>query len=185
MRARRLAVAAAAALATATVLAGVVLAEPPFFAACGVIKAFTPATATVPGSITIADRVFALTARDRVDGAAVGKVACLGQTVTTSGPVFELVPLPAPVCGEVIGVSTASLDLVVRPTLRLTLGFGAGFSFADPGRAVVACFETGLDAAGRVVAVRSVAGAPTPAPPTPAPSKGVSTLPSTSTVDRP
>jgi hypothetical protein len=169
---------ALAVAATAAVFAEGALAEPPFFATCGVIRAFTPPSATAGGSITIADRTFAVTSRDRMAGAVVGNTVCLNQTVTTSGPAFELVSLPSPACGEVNAVGAASLDLFIQPSLHVTLGFGSGFSFKDPGRAVVACFETGLDASGRVVAVRSVASAPSKAPAT-----GPSTLPSTSTAE--
>jgi hypothetical protein len=151
-------------VASAVLLSAPVTAEPPFVSTCGVIRAFAAPSGSAAGSITIADQTFALTSHDLITAAAVGRIACLDRTVTTSGPAFALVDLPAPLCGEVIGVGAASLDLFVQPTLRLMLGFAAGFSFQDPGRAVTACFDTGLDAAGRVVAVRSITVTPSPRP---------------------
>jgi hypothetical protein len=175
VRAGRVVVLVLGLAAGSDVLAGSALAEPPFVATCGVIRSVTPASATVAGSVVIADRSFALTARDRVNAAVVGGIACLNQTVTTNGPALELVALPSPVCGEVLAVTATALDLVIGPTLRINLGLGAGSAFTDPGRAVNACFETGLDAAGRVVALRRLGGTPSQPP---------ATLPSTSAAGR-
>ena len=161
-------------------LSGPAGAEPPFFATCGCIDALTAPTASAAGSIAIGGRVFALSARDRMPPVPlVGTLGCLNQTVTTSGPVLELLGMPSHVCGftfvldAIPGVSPARIDISVGPNLRLILL--AAPSLEPPGpAATLACFATGIDNAGRATAVRTLTSAPVPAP-------AVTTLPSTST----
>jgi hypothetical protein len=78
---------------------------------------------------------------------------CLHQTVTTSGPVLELLALPTPLCGtsDSLPFDTPTPD---RIDLQIAPGFRAVF-FTAPGLRVpnVApgsrlCFETGVNADG-------------------------------------
>jgi len=113
-------------------LAGDALAEPPSFADCGLVKAYTPATTANAGSITIGSKTIALAVADRMpaDRAAIGQVMCLHQTVTTAGPVLELLPLPTPLCG-----ASDSLPFTATPDridLQIAPGFRAVF-FTAPG----------------------------------------------------
>jgi len=101
---RAIVVVLCAAIAVTVAFGRPALAEPPFIAACGLIRAFTPPSPTAPGSITVGVRTSALTAADHFAQAAFGGVACLNQRVTTSGPVLEVVAVPVPFCGEMLAV---------------------------------------------------------------------------------
>ena len=156
-------------------------AEPPFFATCGRVDAVSFPTASAPGSITIGGRAFALTVRDRTPAVPlVGTLGCLNQTVTTSGPILELLGMPSPMCGQVMGVldpvagvSPAGIDIVLGPNLRVVLFAAPGLDLPGP-RTVFACFETGIDNRGLATAVRTLTASQAPAP-------AVTTMPSTST----
>jgi len=164
-----------------------VSAEPPYLATCGVVRAFTAATASANGSVTIGTSTFALRASDRLPAASpVGLAMCINRTVTTAGPVLELIAMPSPVCGEILGLSPAIpgqrgavIDIVTTtPDLRIALAASASLRFTFPDRSTVACLEVGLDATGTAVASR-VMGATVTVPATmPGP---VTRLPSTAT----
>lgn len=167
---RAIVVVLCAAIAVTVAFGRPALAEPPFIAACGLIRAFTPPSPTAPGSITVGVRTSALTAADHFAQAAFGGVACLNQRVTTSGPVLEVVAVPVPFCGEMLAVGPESLDIRVRPGFRMVVRSAPGFVLAGPGVGVSACFDTGLNAAGELVVTRQHPAGP-------------SMLPSTSTAD--
>jgi len=158
--------------------AGHVSAEPPFFATCGRIDGLSLPTASAPGSITIGGRMFAITLRDRISPvASVGSLGCLNQTVTTSGPLLQLLGMPSHLCGQVMGVldpiagqRPAGIDVLSPPTLRTVLFAAPGLRLPDPN--VFACFETGIDSAGRATAVRTLTASTQTA---------ITSLPSTST----
>jgi hypothetical protein len=164
-----------------------VSAEPPYLATCGAVRAFTAASANMPGSVTIGRATFALHAADRLSAAtSVGNAVCINRTVTTAGPVLEVIAMPSPICGEVLGVSKAIpgqraevLDIVTTtPGLRIALAASPNLGFTFPQRATLACFEIRIDASGTAIAT-TVSGAVVPvrtptAPLTP-------TLPSTAT----
>jgi LPXTG-motif cell wall-anchored protein len=162
-------------------------AEPPYLATCGAVRAFTAPSAGVSGSVTIGTATFALHAPDRLPAAtSVGNAVCINRTVTTAGPVLELIAMPSPICGEVLGVSKAIpaqraevLDIVTTtPGLRIALAASPNLGFTFPQRATLACFGIRIDASGTAIAT-TVSGAVVPvrtptAPLTP-------TLPSTAT----
>jgi hypothetical protein len=157
----------------------VVSAEPPYFATCGRIDALRIPTASAPGSIMIGGGTFAITVRDRIPQLPlIGTLGCLNQTVTTSGPVLELLGMPSHFCGRVMGLiepiagtRPAGIDILSPPTLRTVLLAAPGLQLPGP-QVVLACFETGIDSIGRATAVRTLTASASP---------GITNLPSTST----
>ena len=163
-------------------------AEPPYIATCGTVRAFSEPTPTTPGSVTIGTFTFALRSGDRFPSTTpLGAAMCINRTVTTSGPVLVLFAMPAPICGEVLGIVDgvpgrgSVIDIVTTtPDLRVGLPASPSLGFVFPGRETAACFEVGLDTNGNAFAAR-VMGATVVAPtasPTPA---AISGLPSTAT----
>ena len=170
-------------LVSLAALAGNARAEPPSFADCGLVKAYTPPTAATAGSITIASKTIPVAVADRVpaDRVAVGQVMCLHQTVTTAGPVLELLPLPTPLCGtgDSLPFDTSApnrIDLQIAPGFRAIFLTAPGLRLpsAVPGSRL--CFETGVNAEGWSTISRVISATPLPTP-----SAAPRTLPSTST----
>ena len=162
-------------------------AEPPYIATCGTVRAFSEPTPTVSGSVTIGTHTVALHSGDRFPSTTpLGAAMCINRTVTTSGPVLALIPMPAPICGfagiveAIPGQRGELIDIVTTtPDLRIALPVSESVESVFRG-AATACFEVGLDANGNAFAER-VMGATVLAPtarPTAAP---VSGLPSTAT----
>ena len=181
------------AIALSLALAGLLLggasasAAPPFLATCGLVRALTAPTTSAPGSITIGDRTFTLTASDQVSSSAVGSVRCLTQTTTTSGPVLTLAALPSPLCGEIFGgilenPSGRFLDVIVEPGFHISILAAPSVRLPEgTTTTAVACFETTIDAAGRAVATRIMGAVVTPRPPSTPTLRPAAGLPSTST----
>jgi hypothetical protein len=170
-------------LVSLAALAGNARAEPPSFADCGLVKAYTPPTAAASGSITMGSKTVALAEADRVptDRATVGQVMCLHQTVTTAGPVLELLPLPAPLCGTGDSLPFATgapdrIDLQIAPGFRAIFLTAPGFRLPSVAAGSRLCFETGVNAEGWATIFRVLSATPVLTP-----SIAPRTLPSTST----
>jgi len=179
---RRLLSTVCAILVSFAVSADRVSAEPPFFATCGRIDALSLPTVSAPGSITVGGGTFPITLRDRIPAVAlVGTLGCLNQAVTTSGPVLQLLGMPSHLCGQVMGIldpiaglRPAGIAIFSAPTLRTVLLAAPGLRLPNP-NVVFACFETGIDSAGRATAVRTLTASTQAA---------ITSLPSTSTAAR-
>jgi hypothetical protein len=164
-------------------LAGDARAEPPSFADCGLVKAYNPPSAATAGSITIGTKTVALVAADRVpaDRAPIGQVMCLHQTVTTAGPVLELLRLPAPLCGmgnslPFEAAAPDRIDLQIAPGFRAIFLTAPGFRLPSVAAGSRLCFETGVNAEGWATIFRVISARPVVTP-----SAAPRTLPSTST----
>jgi hypothetical protein len=170
-------------LVSLAALAGNARAEPPSFADCGLVKAYTPPTAATAGSISIGSKTIALAVADRVpaDQAAVGQLMCLHQTVTTAGPVLELLPLPTPLCGTGDSLpfdasAPNRIDLQIAPGFRAIFLTAPGLRLPSVAPGSRLCFETGVNAEGWATLFRIISVTPFTTP-----SAAPRTLPSTST----
>src|SRR5205823_3011991 len=116
----------------------------------------------------------------------VGLAMCINRTLTTAGPVLELIAMPSPICGEVLGLSPAIPDqrgavidiVTTTPGLRIALAASPNLAFTFPQRATSACFEIRIDASGTAIASTVIGAAVPAATPTAPP---ITTLPSTAT----
>jgi len=174
-------------LVSLTFLTTPAAAEPPYLATCGTVRVFIAPSATVAGSVTIGTSTFALHASDQLPAASpVGLAMCINRTLTTAGPVLELIAMPSPICGEVLGLSPAIPDqrgavidiVTTTPGLRIALAASPNLAFTFPQRATSACFEIRIDASGTAIASMVMGAAVPAATPTAPP---ITTLPSTAT----
>jgi hypothetical protein len=134
-----------------------VYAEPPFDAVCGRVNAVSAPTATANGSITIGSQTIPLRAGDRITTASIGTVGCVNRQMTTSGPVLALVPLPTPLCGQVVSAvptpgGSTFLELIVEPGFRIAIRLEPSLAGAVS-EGSSACLNTSLDAQGNAVAL--------------------------------
>jgi hypothetical protein len=174
-------VAVAVALAALVASGAPATAEPPFFATCGLARAFVAPTPSTAGSITIGERTVALSIDDFLPSTSpLGTRACLNRAFRTSGPVQSVIPMPDPLCGEIVSFPDlpTRLDVIAGPGLRVIL-LGATSLRDTFAHGATACLSVGLDAAGRAFAL-GVMGAVVPLP-TPRPTTSASSLPSTAT----
>ncbi|HEY8656340.1 MAG TPA: hypothetical protein VIN34_06365 [Candidatus Limnocylindria bacterium] len=132
--------------------------------ACGSVRAYTPATSTFDGSLTIGTRTYSLGADDvyrrqaeRNGTYVVGRPTCLTGTLA-AGRVdqYSAIGFPDQLCGTVIAFRAPTAGTAGSVTLRLgeaTLVIPSG-SDAGPAPAVAsrACFTLALDAFGDAVA---------------------------------
>ncbi len=174
-------------LVSLTFLTTPAAAEPPYLATCGTVRVFIAPSASVAGSVTIGTSTFALHASDHLPAASpVGLAMCINRTLTTAGPVLELIAMPSPICGEVLGLSPAIPDqrgavidiVTTTPGLRIALAASPNLAFTFPQRATSACFEIRIDASGTAIASMVMGAAVPAATPTAPP---ITTLPSTAT----
>lgn len=145
--------------------------------ACGRLRAYTPATATVPGSISIGSRTFGLPAGvtytpdpagARTDTQRVGQVICLrairddAGVIASYGPDSDLGE-PAPtgaltggMCGRIAAfvAPTASSDGLVALALNIVpFRIPAGTQLTQKAGDAYRCYDLALDAQGDVIAV--------------------------------
>lgn len=163
--------------------------------ACGVVKTFTPATASATGSITIGTRTFAIasgTSSSNVNPAPkVGEATCLNGTLNPAGQLTEfgvLANMPAEFCGTVTAYTPASQTSPGSITVSATTTFvvPTGVQLGTDVGSGHHCFALGLTSAGDAQVLREIAAAsPQPATAaTPAPAvlgRTPGGLPSTST----
>lgn len=144
---------------------------------CGRVTAYTAATATADGSITIGTKTFVIRAGATPTPPppiAVGAVLCVGE-LDASG---ALNPLTAStfgdtVCGAVVG--SAPGTLTIRTNAVWTFPVRSGTTFTSTQLTGTQCFRYELNAQGNAEIVAH-AGAPGASPPA-----GTGQLPSTST----
>jgi hypothetical protein len=166
--------------APVAILAAMLLAARPAVAVgaettfCGRIEAFTPATATADGTITIGSRTFLLRAdalysaigQNRLN-LVVGNSVCLGGARDATGAFTEYIanPMPSAYCGTVTSFTpaTGSTDgaLEIRDVgiARFTIPRGTAVG-ADPTGAPRSCFNVGLDARGDAIVTGRVLTVP-------------------------
>lgn len=133
--------------------------------ACGTVQAYTPATSTVDGSLTIGTRTYVLAADDlyrqqaeRNQTYIIGRPTCLtGAQMAGRVSQYSAIGFPAELCGTVLAFRAPSAGVAGSVTLRdlgeVTLAIPPG-SAAGPAPAASdrACFTLALDRSGDAVA---------------------------------
>lgn len=133
--------------------------------ACGRINAFTTATATTDGSITIGTRTYVLRAdalysqmgQNRL-ALVVGREVCLNGTLDGSGALLQYIGhgIPQPYCGRVQGLraptATTAGSLVIQDTGVATFPIPAGTDLSNdapaPAGTTYKCYSLSVDPAG-------------------------------------
>jgi len=179
----RLATGLAVALAFVLVCAAPALAESRGFP-CGKVTAYTPPTATTPGSIRIGTTTFATTAGSLPNPPppiAVGSILCLTGRLDATGAFTSLTTATLGeqvVCGTVQAFAPASTttpgSVTILSNASWTLPVRAGVALSAAQATGAQCFKFGVNADGNAEVV-GYSGPGTPAP--------VGQLPNTSTRD--
>lgn len=136
---------------------------------CGEIKAFTAATPTTDGSVTIGSRTVVLKADELYSQMAqnrmmleVGRQICLNGSVNAAGEYTQYIAiaLPSPLCGHVMAftapTASAAGSVSIRHTGIATLVIPAGTEVGTVAMPTdtpptYTCFHLGLDADGNAV----------------------------------
>lgn len=144
---------------------GVQAQEQRSLSACGRINAFTQATASTDGSITIGTRAYVLRADalysrsgQNIQALGVGREVCLNGTLDASGAFVQYIGhgIPQPYCGRVLELRaptpTTAGSLVIQDTGVATFPIPVGTDLSNdappPSGTTYRCYSLNVDAAG-------------------------------------
>ena len=131
-----------------------------YFNACGVITAYTRASATAPGSVTVGSRTLTIAA-GAMEGGAIGPpittgAGCIGGTQAPNGVLTQVgkMAMPIGICGTVAEFHPANATANGSVTLgdtRAIYPIARGTTISGENASGYRCFSLTLDAAGDAV----------------------------------